>query len=50
MTKNDNRKNWDKNEIQNKFYCWLKGELKRKINWTKGQKNQNNEDKNWNEK
>jgi hypothetical protein len=36
MIKNENWKNRDKTEIQNKFYCWLKVELKKKINWTKG--------------
>jgi len=31
MIKNDNWKNRDKTKIQNKFYCWLKVELKKKL-------------------
>jgi len=35
-------------EKQSKSYIWLKGEIKKKINLVKGQKNiQNNKDQNW---
>jgi hypothetical protein len=34
-------------KMQNKFYIWLKGEIKKKINLEKRLKNQNNKDQNW---
>jgi hypothetical protein len=40
-------------EIQNKFYLWLKGEIKKKNQFNKKDlknKNKKNEDQNWNNK